>query len=77
MFQEFVLRQMLMAQLKKLNLPKDKQDKIVNAIVKNPEFFKKMTEEMQSEMKNGLSQMQVAQKLAGKYQDEVKKILGE
>jgi hypothetical protein len=68
---------MLMAQLKKLNLPKDKQDKIINAIVKNPEFFKKMAEEMQSEMKNGLNQMQVAQKLAGKYQEEVKKILGE
>jgi hypothetical protein len=77
MFQDFVLRQMLMAQLKKLNLPKDKQDKIINAIVKNPEFFKKMTEEMQSEMKNGLNQMQVAQKLAGKYQEEVKKILEE
>jgi hypothetical protein len=36
-----------------------------------------MTEEMQSEMKNGLNQMQVAQKLAGKYQEEVKKILEE
>ncbi len=66
-----------MAQIKKLNLPKDKQDKIVNAVVKNPEFFKKMAEEMQSEMKSGLSQMEVAQKLAGKYQGEIKKILGE
>jgi len=64
-----------MAQLKKLNLPKDKQDKIVNAIVKNPEFFKKLAEDMQSEMKGGLNQMQVAQKLAGKYQEEIKKIL--
>jgi len=75
MLQEFILRQMLMAQLKKLNLPKDKQDKIVNAIVKNPEFFKKLAEDMQSEMKGGLNQMQVAQKLAGKYQEEIKKIL--
>ena len=75
--QNLILRQMIMAQIKKMNLPKDKQDKIVDAIVKNPEFFKKMAEEMQSEMKNGLNQMQVAQKLAGKYQDEVKKILGE
>jgi len=77
MLQEFVFRQMLMAQLKKLNLPKDKQDKIINAIVKNPEFFKKMAEEMQNEMKSGANQMQIAQKLAGKYQDEIKKILGE
>jgi hypothetical protein len=75
--QNLVLRQMLLAQLKKMNLPKDKQDKIVNAILDNPEFFKKMAEEMQAEMKGGLNQMQVAQKLAGKYQDEVKKILGE
>jgi len=77
MLQDFLLRQMLTAQIKKLNLPKDKQDKIINAIIKNPEFFKKMAEEMQSEMKSGLNQMQVAQKLAGKYQEEVKKILGE
>jgi len=75
--QNLMLRQMLMAQLKKMNLPKDKQDKIVNAIINNPEFFKKMAEEMQAEMKGGLNQMQVAQKLAGKYQDEVRKILGE
>lgn len=75
--QNLVLRQMLMAQIKKMNLPKDKQDKIVNAIINNPEFFKKMAEEMQTEMKGGLNQMQVAQKLAGKYQDEVRKILGE
>ncbi len=75
--QNLVLRQMLLAQIKKMNLPKDKQDKIVNAILDNPEFFKKMAEEMQAEMKGGLNQMQVAQKLAGKYQDEVRKILGE
>jgi hypothetical protein len=75
--QNLVLRQMLMAQIKKMNLPKDKQDKIVNAIINNPEFFKKMAEEMQVEMEGGLNQMQVAQKLAGKYQDEVRKILGE
>lgn len=60
-----------------MGLPKDKQDKILNAILKNPEFFKKMAEEMQSEMKSGLNQMQVAQKLAGKYQAEIKKILEE
>ncbi len=75
--QNLVLRQMLLAQLKKMGLPKDKQDKILNAILKNPEFFKKMAEEMQSEMKSGLNQMQVAQKLAGKYQAEIKKILEE
>ncbi|MDD3156518.1 MAG: hypothetical protein PHP14_03960 [Candidatus Pacebacteria bacterium] len=77
MLQEFILRKMLMAQIKKMGLPKDQQDKIVNAVVKNPEFFKKMAEEMQSEMKSGLSQMEVAQKLAGKYQGEIKKILEE
>ena len=77
MLQELILRKMLMAQIKKMGLPKDQQDKIVNAVVKNPEFFKKMAEEMQSEMKSGLSQMEVAQKLAGKYQGEIKKILEE
>ncbi|MFA5230529.1 MAG: hypothetical protein WC422_04055 [Candidatus Paceibacterota bacterium] len=75
MFQNFLMRQMLMAQIKKLNLPKDKQDKIVNAIVNNPEFFKKMAEDMQIEMKSGQNQMQVAQKLAGKYQNEIKQML--
>jgi len=73
--QNLVLRQMLMAQIKKLNLPKDQQDKIVNAIVNNPEFFKKLAEDMQMEMKSGQNQMQVAQKLAGKYQNEIKQIL--
>jgi len=73
--QNLVLRQMLMAQIKKLNLPKDQQDKIVNAIVNNPEFFKKLAEDMQTEMKSGQNQMQVAQKLAGKYQNEIKQIL--
>jgi len=75
--QNLMLRQIILAQLKKMNLPKDKQDKLVNAIMNNPEFFKKMAEEMQAEMKGGLNQMQVAQKLASKYQEEVRKILGE
>ncbi len=71
------MRQMLFAQLKKMNIPKDQQNKIVNAITKNPDFFKKMAEDMQSELKTNPNQAQVAQKLAGKYQAEIAKIMKE
>lgn len=75
MFQNLIMRQMLFAQLRKMNVPKDQQNKIVNAITKNPEFFKKMSEDMQNEMKTNPNQMQVAQKLAAKYQAEISKIM--
>lgn len=75
MFQNLIMRQMLFAQLKKMNIPREQQNKIVNAITKNPEFFKKMAEDMQNEMKTNPNQMQVAQKLAAKYQAEISKIM--
>lgn len=75
MLQEFIMKQMMLSQLKKMGLPKDKQDKILNVIMKNPEFFKQMGEEMQKEIKNGGNQMVVAQKVASKYQEQLKNIL--
>jgi hypothetical protein len=74
MFKEFMMKQMLQRQLK--SLPADEREKIIDTISKNPEFFAKMAQELEAEVKSGKSQMDAAMSVAQKYQTDLQKILG-
>lgn len=74
MFSSFIMRKMLDAQLK--NIPAEQKEKILEAFEKNPELFKKIALEIQAETKNGVDQIVAAKRIAEKYKDEVKNIMG-
>ncbi len=73
MFKKFMLKTMLGSQLKQL--PPEMQDKILNAIEKNPETFAKMAEEIKAAMANGKDQMTAATEVAKKHEEMLKKLL--
>jgi len=66
---------MMQSQLK--NLPKDQQEQIMNAIEKNPDLFKKIGEEIKQEQKNGMDQQQASMKVMFRYQNELRKAMGQ
>lgn len=68
------MKQMLERQLK--SLPEADRQKIMDAIAKNPEFFANLAKELETQVKNGKSQTDAAMAVAQKYQEDLKKILG-
>lgn len=74
MFKEFMMRAMLAKQLK--GVPKEEQDKIIDAVSKNPETFTKLAESVQQKMKKGKSQMDAVMEAVKEQEAELKKIFG-
>lgn len=75
MLKNFLMRKMLQSQTK--NLPKDQQEQIMGMLEKDPELFMKIAQEMQAEMKKGKNQMAAAMTVLPKYQDTLKKLMGD
>jgi len=69
----FVMKQMIKRQLK--NVPKDQQDKIMNAIEKDPQFFTKIAKEVEEKTKSGVDQQTAAMSVMMKYKDEIGKLM--
>lgn len=69
----FFLKQLLKSKMK--GVPAADQERIFNALDKNPEFFQKIAEEVQVKMKSGKGQQEAVMEVLGKYQDELKKIM--
>lgn len=67
------MKMMLQRQLK--NLPKDVQEKLMAAIEKNPDFFKKILEEIQQKVKSGQSQMAATQQVMMAYKADLQKMM--
>ena len=64
---------MLLAQLK--GVPKAEQDRLIEAISKNPDLFKKIAEEAKSLTASGKDQMVAVKEVVSKYQKELGGIL--
>ncbi len=71
MLQEFMLRQML----RKAGAPEPVVNKAIEGIKKDPEFFKKMAEEIEAKTKAGVPQQQAAMEVISNYQDKLKDLL--
>ena len=74
MLKKFLLKRMLASQLK--DVPKEHQEKFLDAIEKNPELFEKIAKDAQEKMKGGKDQMTALMEAAQENQDELKKTLG-
>lgn len=73
MFKEFLMKKMLQAKLK--DVPKDQQEKLMAAITKNPELFKKMGEKIKEKTKGGMNEMMASVAVAKEFQDELREAM--
>ena len=68
-FKNFLLKQAMKSKLK--GVPEAEQEKMLGLIEKNPDFFKKIGDEVQKRVKNGQSEMVVMRE----HQAELQKLL--
>lgn len=74
MFKNFLMKKMLARQMK--GLPEAEQEKMIAAINKNPELFKKVADEVQEKVKQGKGQMAATMEVFRKYHNELRDALG-
>ena len=70
----FFTRALIKKQLK--GMPEAEVEKMLTLIEKNPDFFKKMAEDVQKKIKGGMGQEEAAKQFAEEHKDELKGILG-
>jgi hypothetical protein len=71
-FKNLLMRKMLKSQLK--GVPESEQNKILDMVEKNPDFFSKIGVEVQEKMKTGMSQMDAVMEVMKNYQTDLKKM---
>jgi len=72
MLKKMMMKQMLKSQMK--GMPEADQKRALEMVEKNPDLFEKIARETKELVDGGLDQMSAAMKVAGKYQDELKKL---
>jgi hypothetical protein len=70
-----LMKKMIGSQMK--GMPKDQQDAILAAVENNPELFQKISADIKAEMKNGKDQMAATFAVMPKYQEELKRAMGQ
>lgn len=66
---------MLASQLKKSGLPEAQQQKIIEAMMKNPGLFEKIAKETKELEKQGKNQAFASMEVMKKYQNELREIM--
>ena len=74
-FKEFLTKQLLKKQLK--GVSPEEQEKIMNLINRDPDFFKRIGDEIQSEIKKGKGQMEATMHVMKTHRDHLGKLLND
>ena len=69
----FIMKQAMKSQLK--NVPKDQQEKIMELIDKNPEFFTQIAEKVKKKMDSGMPQMTAVMEVMQENKEELQKMM--
>lgn len=72
---DFFMKKVLGSQLKKSGLPEAQQEKVMNAMMKNPELFQKISKEVKELEKQGKNQMFASMEVMKKYQNELRDLM--
>jgi GTP cyclohydrolase FolE2 len=72
-FKNLMVKQMIKSQMK--GVPQEQQDKIIEAIEKNPQFFEDVAKKIQQKMKEGKDQTSAAMEVMRENQDELRKMM--
>jgi len=70
MFKNFLLKKMLRTQ----GVPEAQIDTVIAMMEKNPELFKKIAEEIQAKIKEGMGQPEASLMVMKKYEEELKRL---
>ncbi len=73
MFQNFMLKQMLKSKMK--GVPPLEQERIIGMVEKNPDFFKKIGEEIEKRKKSGQSEMEATMEVMRQHQSEFQNLM--
>lgn len=73
MFKKFLMKQMMKSQLK--GVPEAEQERILDMVERNPEFFERLASEIQEASKSGRDQKQVAIEVMMKHKDELSRLM--
>ncbi len=74
-FKEFLTKQLLKKQLK--DVPPAEQEKIMALINRDPEFFKRIGDEIQSEIKKGKGQMEATMHVMKGHKNHLGKLISD
>lgn len=69
----FFLKQLLKSKMK--DVPASEQEKIFALLEKNPDFFRKIAEEVQVKVKSGKDQQSAVMEVVNSHKDELQKIM--
>jgi hypothetical protein len=72
---DFFLKQALKYKMK--DVPPEQRDRMLAVMEKNPDFFKKIGDEVQQKMKGGMSEMAATMMVMREHQAELQKIMME
>jgi len=72
-FKNFMLKQALKAKMK--DVPEAEREKLLAVMEKNPDFFKKIGEEVQKRVKSGQSEMAATMVVMREHQAELQKLM--
>jgi hypothetical protein len=70
---DFFMKQMLKAKLK--NMPEAQQKVVMEMVEKNPDFFKKIGEEVEKRKKSGQSEVEATMAVMREHQSELQRIM--
>lgn len=73
MFGNFLMKSLIKSKLK--DVPPEMQDKIINAIEKNPDFFTTIAKKVEERVKNGESQQSAMMTVMREHQSELQKMM--
>jgi hypothetical protein len=72
-FKNLLMKQMVKSQMK--GVPPEQQEKILNAMEKNPKFFEDIAKKIEQKQKEGKSQMAASMEVMRENQDELRRLM--
>jgi hypothetical protein len=75
MFQKFILKKLIGSKLKAAGMNDDQIDQLLEVVQKNPEFFKKIQDQVEAKKKQGIGEQAAMMTVMRENQAELQKIL--
>jgi hypothetical protein len=76
MFQKFILKKLIGSKLKAAGMSDAQIEQLLEVINKNPEFFKKIQDQVEAKKKQGVPEQAAMMTVMRENQSELQKILG-
>ena len=77
MFQKFLLKSLIGKKLKAAGLSDEQVDQLLDVVKKNPEFYRKLQDQVDHKKKQGVPEMAAMMTVMREHQAELQKIMAE